>query len=417
MAEEKKPNLKDRLKKPAAHAAAAAAPVAAGAAAPLVPPAGVVPPPVAVGGSIPAPPIAPVPGIPGLGDVAPPAFVQQQQAAAEAARRAQAAAEDPFGAAAVAAPPAQEVRLVIDEKPVDDREVGRKRSGSIIAIAVTGVIALVAGYAVGNMMEAKAQERQTLQAMEQVRSSAANLSSVIQDARSHIDHAIEAGNIQMRQGDEGGEGGAAPAVTHPPDVDEELITWFASQPSDPPFSPDVYAGRVGRLRANIVQKITVVQLQLNELWRELRRHQSSTRVADVRQAIRALDDRAQDNQQLNSLAVVFTRNQAGAALAQIGVAAPAGNNQQGALVVNGPGITGNATRTMYQTGDITSGNLTTLAFPIVYNQGGVVSRVRAAAILPWAQYTQRVRDLKSLVDGLAQSHQQLMEALGGRGSH
>ena len=154
MAEEKKsPNLKDRLKKTQAGAAGpAAAPGAVSA--PVMPPVShggdIIPPPVAPpGGGIPG-----IPGIPGLGgDVAPPAFVQQQQAADAARARAAAAAADPFGASAapVAAAP-QQLVIQLDGKDVADSEVGRTRTGSIVAVAVTALVALGAGYGVGGMV-------------------------------------------------------------------------------------------------------------------------------------------------------------------------------------------------------------------------------------------------------------------------
>jgi hypothetical protein len=417
MADEKKsPNLKDRLKKTAV-GTAAPGPVAppAGAVAPIVGDA-LPPPPVAApisGINDVAPPVVPgvpgipaVPGIPGFGsDVAPPPFVQQQQAAAQAAARARAAAEDPFGAVMSAPVGPQEVRLVIDEKPVDDKEIGRKRTGNLIAIVATGVIALGGGYAFGGLMESKAQERQTLSAVNNVRTEFSRIGDLIATIRQKVDRAAERGNIQVQRGEEGE--GQQQAATHPPEVDEELITWFREQPPEVPLSPDVYAGRVGRLRGTVVSKITLVQLQLNEIWQLLQRH-ARTDVTRVRAALAAANPQTNE---LSRMAVAFARNQQGAVFAQlVTVGQPV--QPGGQVPISGVGIPAGQLRTLYQTGDIRNADLTTILIP-VNPQVGVAAQAMAGAAQPWLQYRERVADMKQLADQLAQNHQQLMDALAG----
>lgn len=418
MAEEKKvPNLKERLKK------TVVGPAGAG---PVAPPVGVVPPvgPAVVpptGGSIPAPPIVPgvpgvtdaaVPGAAGLpgvgGDVAPPPFVQQQQAQAAMAARVRAAAEDPFSAAVVAPAGPQEVRIVVDEKPVDDKEIGRKKTGQLIALAATGLIALGSGYAIGGMMEAKAQERQTLSAVNNVRTEFQRVGDVIAQIKQHVDRAAERGNIQVQRG----EDDQPQQATHPPEVDEELINWFREQPPDPPLSPDVYAGRVGRLRSNVVGKITLVQLQFNEVWRQLAAHVRMTNVANVRAALQASNPQ---NNEFSRMLVTFGRNPQGAAFALLVTAAGQPSQPGGPIPIAGAGIASGQTRTLYQTGDIRSQDLTNLVIPVNPTQG-LAAQAQAAATLPWLQYRQRIGDLKALVDQLATNHQQLMDALSGGGN-
>lgn len=400
MAEEKKsPNLKDRLKKTAVTTSAAAA--NPGGAPAVMPPPGLAPPP-GMGGDV-APPY--VPGIPGLGgDVAPPAFVQQQQAAAAAAARARAAADDPFGSATHAPAGPQEVRLVIDDKPVDDKEVGRGRAGLMIAIVATGLVATAAGYLIGSTLESKNQERQTLSAMTNVRSEISRVGNVISDAKTRIDRAAERANISSQ-----GEEGQPQAATHPPEIDEELITWFREQPPDPPFSPDVYAGRVGRLRADVVSKLTLVQLQVNELWRGLRAL-SGMNVANVRTALAAANPRTND---LNRMLIIFQRTPQGAAMGQLG-AMSGEPNAQGQVTVVGQGIPANTTRTLYQAGPIAETALTTLAMPVSPTVGlGATANV--AAGFAWVQYRQRLTEMKQLVEQLSTNHQQLLDSLSGRG--
>jgi hypothetical protein len=384
MAEEKKsPNLKDRLKKTAAASGA------------VTPPHG--DPGAAISG------VGEV-GVPGLGgDLAPPAFVQQQQAQAQAAAAARAAAEDPFGAAPMSAAGPQEVRLVFDDKPVDDKEIGRKRTGGVIAIAATAVLALGGGFAIGGLKESKDQERQTLAAVTELRSQLQTVGTVIATLKEKVDRAAERGNIQVTRGGEEAEG-EAPAATHPPEIDEDFITWAREQTPDSPLSPEVYAGRVGRLRGSVVSKVTLVQLQLNNAWDMIQRH-SRTDVTRVRSALTAANPQTNE---LNRMAVSFARGQQGvmAQLVLAGAPTPQG------LPISGTGIPANQTRTLYQQGDIRQADLANIAIP-VNPQVGMAAQVTAGATQPWVQYRERITELKRLTDQLAQNHEQLMQSLSG----
>lgn len=120
--------------KPAAEAPAAAAGGDAPAAAPAVAPPAIAAPAI-------VPPIAAPAKLPfGGADIAPPPFAQPK---AEPAKPKPPA--DPFAAGPSAGGP-QEVRLVIDEKPVDDHEVGRQARGRT---AVVAAICLLLGAVVG----------------------------------------------------------------------------------------------------------------------------------------------------------------------------------------------------------------------------------------------------------------------------
>ena len=103
---------------------------------------GIAPPPGGVGGAVPPP-----------GGVAPPPFLQRQQE--EEAKAKAAGGEDPFGSQpppAAAGP--REVRLVIDEKPVDDAEVGRKARGrTLMVIAIGAVLGLGVGYGLASTLK------------------------------------------------------------------------------------------------------------------------------------------------------------------------------------------------------------------------------------------------------------------------
>jgi hypothetical protein len=371
----------------------------------------VIPPPVmappgAAGGVLPG-----IPGIPGLGgDVAPPAFVQQQQAAEAAAARARAAAADPFGAsAAPAAAAPQQLVIQLDGKDVADSEVGRTKTGSIVAVALTGVIALGAGYGIGGMVETKNQERQTISAVNGIRQEIVRLGDVINQMKQHVDHAAEVGNITvMREGDEGGGQQAAP--THPPELDPSLIEWFRSQPSDPPFTADVYAGRVGRLRSVVVSKLTLVTLQFTQAWQLLGQHAQRTNTASVTAALNAANPQSAER---SPMLVSFGRANPTAPPFAILVSIAGPPGPDGRIGIAGPGIAPGQMRTPYADGPIAPDQLTNLAFPVAPGQGLAASYV-SAAVGPWRQYQQRISELKQLIDGLAQNQTQLLDALQGR---
>ncbi len=421
MAEEKKsPNLKDRLKKSqAAQSAAAGAPVAPPGAA-IAPP--VMPPVSAMGmegGEVIQPPSgnAALPGIPGIpgfgGDVAPPAFVTKQKAVDAAVAKARAAAADPFASAAAGSAAPQSLVIHMDNKEVHDHEVGRSNSGTFVAVGITAVVALAAGYAVGGMVTTKGQEHQTLTAVAAVRTEVVRLGDVINQIKEHVDHAVEAGNITIQRGEGGGEAAPAAPPTHPPDVDEPLIEWFRGQPPEPPFSPDVYAGRVGRLRSAVVGKITLVTLQFTNAWQLLGQHVSRTNAANVRTAIAAANPQTND---MSHMLVTFGRSAADAppfAMLVLQGGAPAAN---AAIPITGAGIAPGQTRQPYPGGDIVAANLTNLVFPVAPGQG-LAAQALAAAVIPWRQYQARISELKTLVDALVQNHSQLLEALQGGGAH
>ncbi len=109
-------------------------------------------PPAGAGGVAPPPMMSPMGGpSPILGpQVAPPPFAQPAPAPAPAPR-------DPFAAqkASQSVHP-REVHLVIDEKPVDDAEVGRKARGRIfIVAAIVLAVGMVMGYGAGSMMSTR----------------------------------------------------------------------------------------------------------------------------------------------------------------------------------------------------------------------------------------------------------------------
>lgn len=360
-------------------------------------------------------PMGGVPGLPGLGaDIAPPAFVQEQQAqeaarqraAAERAKQqaiAQAAAADPF-ASAYAAPAAgpQEVRLVIDDKPVDDKEVGRNKTGSLIALVATAVVCIGIGAGVGNLVSSNSANASALRAVTDIRGEVTRVATLVNTAKEKIDHAAEAGNIRVQR--EGDEGQAPAAPTHPPTVDEEFIAWIREQPPEPPFSPAIFAGRAGRLNPNLVGKLTLTALQVAKLWDELLTHGRRTNVPAVRESINSLNPATSP---LARTYVVFVPNgqsvAATLALASGTPDAATGNIAFPAAGANQPALT----RQLF-TG---AAPLMPSAIPSAAITLRPTPELLAAGAGRWRDYQERIRDLKATAEELSQTIEQLQQLL------
>lgn len=423
MAEEKKkPDLKARLNR-----TVAGNPPPPGPAAPpvMAPPSPEFAPPVAApppGLDLPEMAIpqahaggAPIPGA----DIAVPDFIKAQmaeraaaearaaqeraaaeRAAVEEARR-RAAAADPFSTSAVAAPSVQDIRLVIDDKAVSDAEVGKRNTGTIVGYVATGVLAIIGGYLLGDFRASKSEESKTVAAMTDIRRQVDATGSAVATLKDKVEHAAAAAGIQS--GDE--QPGAQPTAPAQATIDMELVNWFKQQSPDPPLSPDVYAGRVGRLRPDLVAKLMKVQLQVSQAWSDLRRHQE---VTERNQAVitNALGEAQRARTEYQHMMVVFARGPQG------------GPPVMGTLVTttegpNGYVITpaiGQATRTFYETGDLsTEAILGRVGVPVT-TQGAAATTLRGLA-QPWADYVARVRSLKSLVDSLSTDQRSLSDAL------
>ena len=372
-------------------------------------------------------------------DIAVPEFIKQQMAekaaaearAAEEARqaaerssraaadraaqeRARAMAADPFSSSSVAEAP-QEIRLVFDDKAVSDAEVGRKNTGAIVGLLVVGAVALAGGYLMGGFMETRSQGARTVEAISEIRRSVDTAGAVIATMKNKVDHAATAAGIPA-QGEEpaAGQSAAAPAAAT---VDEELLTWFAAQPPDPPLMPDVYAGRVGRLRPDLVQKLMKVQFELAQAWGDLRRH-TSTSQPNLRLIQTSMQDLQRVRGEYQRLGVVFAAGPENgprliSTLVSLGPADPTG------AVPITPALPGTPpTRQLYAGGDLAApAAINTVAIPVSVS-GGLGAVAMGGLTRPWSEYVARVRNLRTLIDTLAQDHRQLADALShAGGSH
>jgi hypothetical protein len=338
---------------------------------------------------------------------------RESRAAAERAaqERARAMAADPFAASTASAGP-QEIRLVIDDKAVSDEEVGRKNTGAILGLVIVGVVALGGGFLMGGFMETRKQGARTVEAIGEIRRAVDTAGTVIATMKNKVDHAATAAGIAAQGEEPAGQPAAAPGTAT---VDEELITWFAQQPPEPPLTPDVYAGRVGRLRPDLVQKLMKVQFELSQAWGDLRRHQGTTQpsLALIRSSMADLQRVRGEYQRM---AVVFAPGPENGPRV-IGTLVSLGSPDPSGAVAISPALTGTpATRQFYTGGDLTAApTVGTVAIPVSVSAGlGAVATV--GLVRPWSEYVGRLRALRTLVDTLAQDHRQLTDTLSRAGT-
>lgn len=132
------------------------------------------------GGAIPAPAI---PGGGPPGKIVPPTFGKPAPQPTQPA--------DPFAAAPAHAVGPQEVRLVIDEKPVADAEVGRKARGRFLIIAGAFLaIGLVVGYGAGSMMSDRSLYNLAVRDGKDIYQTVREASDTVTKAQRYVDAAM-----------------------------------------------------------------------------------------------------------------------------------------------------------------------------------------------------------------------------------
>ncbi|MFT3922837.1 MAG: hypothetical protein QM778_09900 [Myxococcales bacterium] len=99
---------------------------------------------------------------------------------------------DPFAAAAPVAA-AQEVRLIIDDKAVDDADVGRKGFGKLATgLAITAIVGVLIGWVVGSTVRERQLFDLALQDAKDVYGSVNTASTTVTQASKLIDQALKA---------------------------------------------------------------------------------------------------------------------------------------------------------------------------------------------------------------------------------
>lgn len=247
-------DLKARLGRtiaPNTQRAAIPAPALGGPAAPpggIAPPAigappGLVPPP---GAAVAAPPSMGGPAsLPGASAVAPPPFMQR---AAPAAPAAPPPPSDPFAAGPQHAVGPREVRLVIDEKPVSDAEIGRKQGGRVFIILALGVLVGGAlGFGTGNVVEQNRLRGQVIADGKEIYNSVHTASDTVNQAKRLVNTALEK------------------SAANPPAVDFASIEQLRALKK--PFEAGVFSRRkYGAFQPGTVDALFEYYNGVNQLW-------------------------------------------------------------------------------------------------------------------------------------------------------
>jgi len=390
---------------------------------------GVAPPsdPAAQSAAVPAPPglegLVPAPPVAAAEDLVVPDFIKQQMAekAADEARaaaeraaadaraaqqaKAAAAAADPFAAShAASAAQAQDIKLFVDGKEVSDEEVGRQKTGSKVAIVATGLIALVAGWGFGDLRANKRDAERTTAAITEVRRAVDSAGAVIAAMKEKVDQAATAAGVQGSEAEGQQQQPQANAT-----VNEELASWFASQPPEAPFSETAYAGRVGRLRPDVVSKLMKFHYELNEAWADLRRHTNLSQGNSLAAIRASLNDLQRVRGEYQRMMVVFAPGQGDGppVLGTLVFAQPQPGTPNFTITPVPAGST--PTRTFYTSGDLVP-SIRTVGIPVSIS-GGIGPQVVRGLTGPWSEYVARLRRLRSQADQLQQDHRALSEAL------
>lgn len=212
---------------------------------PMAPPPGFAPPP---GSAVAAPPGlgGPAP-LPGASAVAPPPFMQRAPVA-PAAPQAPPPPVDPFAAGQASSGGSREVRLVIDEKPVDDSEIGRKQRGRVFIILGLGMLLGGAlGFGTGNVVEQNRLRGQVIADGKEIYTVVHTASDTVNQAKRLVNAALEA------------------SAARPKRVDFASIE--ALRALKKPFEAGVFARRkYGAFQPGTVDALFEYYNSVNQLW-------------------------------------------------------------------------------------------------------------------------------------------------------
>ncbi len=380
-----KKDLRARLGKTISPTTPGAPPIAApgavpGISAPTAPaaasdPGVLAPPPIA------APPIAPPPiAAPASifgSDIAPPPFAQP----AAAAPKRPSIPADPFAAAQVPSGP-QEVRLVIDEKPVNDSEVGRAQRGKLFAIAAVCILVGTAlGWGGGSMNGRRGLYNITVRDGHDIFNVVNAASHTVEEAQQKVNACVEAA---------AGQGG------QPSRVDYASIE--ALRGLENPLS----AGAFARKNYNAFQPGTVDDLfsyynNVQQLWTLFQHLENSTlpeaRRAELDRTATATADAA--SQQYGAVLVRQSDEDGGMIMGQLAFLeeAPPENNQPRVLARGTRGGPGRAMAIFGPGLEIGTSPSYVLLIDGAGSRGVLASQTGA-----FGQYVNDIREIKTLMD-------------------
>jgi hypothetical protein len=225
-----------------------------------------------------------------------------------------------------------------------------------------------------------------------------------------VDHAATAARIPAANANSDDPPAPAAAQAGAPTVDPELATWFQALPSDPPLSPESYAGRVGRLRPDLVQKLMKVQIELQEAFFQLRRHSELSSGPQQALITASIGNLVSTRTELSRLMVVFGPGGNGGppVMGNLVFAQPAPAEGQFTITPAIPGTP--PTRGIYTAGDLAAAaTIRTVGVPVA--MAGVPQAITVGSGRPFQDYQTRLRAIRGLVDQLVTDHRALAEAL------
>lgn len=184
------------------------------------------------------------PAFPGA-DVAPPPFLQKKK---------KKAAADPFAAGEAAPSGPREVRLVVDDQPVEESEVGRvQRFRTIMIAAVVALVAIGVGYGAGSTMAGRSQYNAAVRDGKAIFTKVQEGSSTVQKAKRLVNDAVSAAK---------GGPGKDPAVAY--GAIEEL------RALEQPFSATDFARKSYQLfKPGTVDSLFEYYNSVNKVWDRL----------------------------------------------------------------------------------------------------------------------------------------------------
>jgi hypothetical protein len=371
----------------------AAPPAAAAAPGDIAPPPIAAPPvaaPQIVAPPIAAPAIAAPAGLFGA-DVAPPPFAQPAAPAAPPKPRPPA---DPFAAQAHQGP--QEVRLVIDEKPVSDDEVGRQQRGRTALIA--GICILVGaalGAGGGSMNGRRTLYNVTVRDGHDIFTAVDTASRTVLDAQTKIDACVAAA---------AGQGG------QPARVDYASIEQLRA------LENPLQAGAFARKNYGAFQPQTVDDLfsyynNIQELWRMFGHLQNTTlpeaRRSELDRTATATSESA--TAQFGAVLVTAPEDQGGALMGQLAFIeeAPAEGDEPRVLARGTRGGPGRAMAIFAPGVEIGTAPTHVLLIDGAGSRGVLASQTGA-----FGEYVNSIREIKTLMDQTIEIQGRLTTSLG-----
>jgi len=378
------------------------APVAAPVAAPASP-GDIAPPPIAAPAPVAAPPIAAPPiaapaNLFGV-DLAPPPFAQP--AAAPAAPPKPRPPSDPFAAQASSyGGGPQEVRLVIDEKPVSDDEVGRQQRGRTFLVAgVCIILGAALGAGGGSMNGRRAIYNVTVRDGHEIFTAVDTASRTVLDAQSKIDACVAAA---------AGQGG------QPARVDYASIEQLRA------LENPLQAGAFARKNYGAFQPQTVDDLfsyynNIQQLWGMFGRLQATTlpeaRRTELDRTATATSESA--SAQFGAVLVTATEGEGDAAVSRtVGQLAfleeaPPENDEPRVLVRGTRGGPGRAMAVFAPGVEIGSAPTHVLLIDGAGSRGVLASQTGA-----FGEYVNSIREIKTLMDQTIEIQGRLTTSLG-----